>query len=67
MSKKHNKENLAADLLHGAKAIGEFLGIPERRVFYYVAQGYLPVTRIGELIVASRSVLRKHFTEKTAA
>jgi hypothetical protein len=60
-------EDLAADLLHGAAEIGKFLGISERKIYYYAEKKLLPVTRIGQLIVASRSVLRKHFTEKTAA
>jgi len=54
-------DNIAGDLLHGARQIGTFLGLPERKVFYYVARGEIPVTKLGSLIVASKTVLRRHF------
>ena len=61
------QDTIADDLLHGATAIAKFLGLDERKVYYYAEKGQLPVTRMGALIVGSKSVLRKHFTEKTTA
>jgi hypothetical protein len=54
-------EMLAGDLLHGVKAIAEFLGIPERHAFYQIENDNIPVTRMGRKIVGSKSALRKHF------
>ena len=58
-------DSLATDLLHGAREIAEFLGVTPRKVFYYVERGQIPVTKLGSLIVASKSALRQHFVEKS--
>jgi hypothetical protein len=58
---KRNDDSISTDLLHGAREISRYLGIPERRVFYYVAKKQLPVTRLGSLIIGSKKVLRRHF------
>jgi hypothetical protein len=63
---KH-KNSIASDLLHGANEVSKFLGIPERQVYYYVEKGQLPVTKMGSLIVASKTVLRRHFIPEKAA
>jgi hypothetical protein len=52
---------LAADLLHGACEIAAYLGISERQCYYAVEAGNIPVKRMGRLIVASKSVLRRAF------
>jgi hypothetical protein len=57
-------ETLSTDLLHGAREIGDFIGVPERKIYYHVSQGHLPVTRLGDLIIASKTALRAHFQEK---
>jgi hypothetical protein len=59
-------EPLAADLLHGAQEIADFLGIPTASVFYQVARGQIPVTRMGRLIIASKTTLRRHFAPELA-
>jgi hypothetical protein len=61
-NKKHDDESIAGDLLRGAREISKFLGITERQTFYYVQKKAIPVTRLGSLIVASKSVLRRHFS-----
>jgi hypothetical protein len=58
--------SLAADLLRGAKAIGDFIGEPNtKRVFYLVERGYLPVGREGSMLTASKRVLSKHYAKVT--
>ena len=55
------------DLLWGAKAIADFLGISEQQVFYQADRGYLPVTRQGRILAASKSRLRQHFNAEPIA
>jgi hypothetical protein len=52
---------LADDLLHGAAEIGKYLGISERAAFHQIANGQIPTVKMGRLIVASKTVLRRHF------
>ena len=54
-------ESLADDLLHGAKAIGDFLGIDERAARWSIDSGGIPVKRMGRKIIGSKSVLRRRF------
>jgi len=56
-----NQQTDCLDLLWGAKAIGHFLGIDERQVWYQADRGLLPVKRQGRLLTASKAALRKHF------
>jgi hypothetical protein len=55
------------DLLWGAKAIADFIGIDERQVWYQADRGYLPVTRQGRILAASKSRLRQHFNAEPIA
>ena len=36
-----------ADLIHGADAISEFLGVSVRRAFYLLESGELPAFKLG--------------------
>jgi len=56
-----NQQTESLDLLWGAKAIGQFIGIDERAVWYQADRGLLPVKRQGRLLTASKAALRKHF------
>lgn len=49
------------DVLDGAKAIGNFIGLTDRQVFHAVERGHLPVVRLGTKIMARRSTLLKWF------
>lgn len=60
-------DSLADDLLHGAAAIGDFLGISERAARHQIDAGRIPVSRLGRLIVGSKSVLRRRFTPQNDA
>ena len=57
-----NSEDLAADLLTGAEEIAVFLfgsAKHKRRVYHLVEKGGLPVVRLGSIITARRSTLRR--------
>lgn len=42
---KTDEGKIGDDLLRGAKAIGQELGMPERKVYYLHSQGYLPFVK----------------------
>ncbi len=52
---------LAADLLHGAAEIAAYLGLTERQAFHQIEQGNIPTRRMGRLIIASKTALRRRF------
>jgi hypothetical protein len=54
-------ETLADDLLHGAQAIADELGIDVRRAFYLLERGLIPGTKTGRIWTGSRRRLRQHF------
>jgi hypothetical protein len=56
-----NQQADQLDIIWGAKAIGEFIGLNEREVCYQADRSLLPVKRQGRLLVASRRKLREHF------
>jgi hypothetical protein len=60
-------ETLAQDLLIGAAAIAEYIGISERACRHQLDHNQIPHKRMGRLIVGSRSALRRHFTEPEQA
>jgi hypothetical protein len=51
-------EKLADDLLTGAPAIADFIGWPTRKVYHAIACGYLPVGRVGPILIARKSQLK---------
>ena len=55
-------ENLKDDLIWGVDGpdgIAAFLGLPERKCYYLISRGKIPVTKVGRrTIVASRTRLR---------
>ena len=56
---------LAADLLHGVRAIAEFIGVDgEASPLADICQKHIPVARLGRLIVGSKYQLREHLTPK---
>jgi hypothetical protein len=63
------EQPLSKDLLFGAAPIAKFLGLTERQARHQIDHGQIPVTRMGRLIVASKRVLRRHFSpeEETVA
>ena len=53
------KEPLRDDLLFGAQAIAEELGVTKQIVYHYVRTKRLPIGRIGKNLIASRTKLRR--------
>jgi hypothetical protein len=54
-------DSLAGDLLFGAQAIADYLGISVGQAYHWLASGYLPVTKTGDLYIGSKARLRRHF------
>jgi hypothetical protein len=59
-------EPLSDDILVGAAAIAAFIGIDERSARYQIDQGNIPTTRMGRLILSTKSALRRRFTPEEA-
>lgn len=53
-------DNLADDLLKGAKAIGVFIGQEERRTYYMLETGALPAFKWAGIWHARKSTIIKH-------
>lgn len=56
-----NADDLAADILHGAQAIADYIGVDLRRAFYLLQQGYIPAVKTGATWTSTKSRLRRHF------
>ncbi|SOB88303.1 DNA binding domain-containing protein, excisionase family [Sphingomonas guangdongensis] len=53
---------LTEDLLTGADAAAEFLGLRPRQVYRLVEEGHLPVVRKGRMLFFRKSELERAFT-----
>jgi excisionase family DNA binding protein len=53
---------LAEDLLNGCEEIAEYLGWPLRHTQHVIAQGHLPVMKIGQRLHARKSQLDRRLT-----
>lgn len=53
--------SLAEDILRGAKAIGDFIGLDARRTFYGLQNGFIPASKEGATWVSTRSRLESHY------
>lgn len=54
-------ETLADDILWGAQAIADEIGVELRQCFHLLEQGYIPATKTGRTWTTTRSRLRRHF------
>jgi hypothetical protein len=54
-----SKERLAEDLLIGAEAIADELGVDRDQVYYLARTKKLPIGKLGKNLIASRSKLRR--------
>jgi hypothetical protein len=57
------ENDLAKDLMVGAKAIANFIGRPEREVYYLASIGRLPIFEWGSKLAARRSTIRQHILD----
>jgi hypothetical protein len=59
--------SLADDILRGAQAIGDFIGLDEererRRVYYLLQTGAIDATKEGTTWVSTKSRLRRQYNE----
>ena len=55
------KPSLRDDVLFGAQAIADELGLELRKTFYLLERGYLPATKCGATWTSTRSRLRRFF------
>jgi hypothetical protein len=62
-----NDNTIAGDVLWGAAAIANFLGLPRRAVYHAASRGALPVFRMGETLAARKSELLAWASGKAAA
>jgi hypothetical protein len=53
------QERLADDLLVGAAAIAQELGLTEEAVYYIHRKKRLPIGKLGKNLIATRSKLRR--------
>lgn len=58
---------LADDLLRGAKAAADYIGIDEKAVYYMVEKKRIPHTKMGRDLFFRKSELDDAFTSKIAA
>jgi hypothetical protein len=58
-------DSLANDRLRGAKAIADFLGESEKRIYYLVGRGYLKIGHLGSTLIASKQTLREQYERIT--
>jgi hypothetical protein len=56
-----NPDDLAADILHGAQAIADYIGVDLRRAFYLLQNSYIPAVKTGATWTSTKSRLRRHF------
>ncbi|RYG85264.1 MAG: DNA-binding protein [Alphaproteobacteria bacterium] len=62
-----SNDNARADLLLGAPAIAEFLGIKARQVYRLIYDDLLPTFKVGGTVAARRSTLNKWIEDQEAA
>jgi hypothetical protein len=60
-------EPLHRDILIGAGAIADEIGVDVRQVYHWLQQGYLPASKTGSLWTSTRSALRRHFSGEKVA
>ncbi|WP_322884112.1 excisionase family DNA-binding protein [Sinorhizobium medicae] len=61
---KAANDNLAPDMLRGADAIAQYMGLPRRSVYHAISKGHLPHFRIGETVCARKSTLTTWISEQ---
>jgi hypothetical protein len=58
-------KRLAEDLLWGAQAIADYLGLSTDQVYYLIRKKLLPIAKLGGSIVASKRQLVRYFEKIT--
>ena len=64
---QHDNDNvIAGDLLMGASAIADFLGVTRRQTYRLVYDGIIPSFKLGGTVAARRSTLARWMAEQEA-
>lgn len=53
----NSEYDLSSDVIWGAEAIGQFLGMTRRQVYHACYQEHLPIIRVGSTLACRRSTL----------
>lgn len=56
--------DLSSDVVWGAAAIAEYLGMTRRQVYHACYQEHLPIIRIGSTLACRKSTLMAFITER---
>jgi hypothetical protein len=64
MNDRSNNATMADDLIFGARAIGEFFGMTEKKARRKIDAGALPTFHIGGEICARRSTLAEFIKQR---
>ncbi|KNY17725.1 hypothetical protein AKG11_05200 [Shinella sp. SUS2] len=67
MNPSASNDNFPGDLLLGAKAIGDYLGITARQTYRLTYDGLLPHFKLGGTVAARRTALTKWLDEQGRA
>ncbi len=62
----HQEAENEADLIHGVRAIGVFLGLTKRKAQHWLDTTDMPVIRTGRSVSARRSALRDWLAQREA-
>jgi hypothetical protein len=63
MPTQSNSDDLASDILRGAQAIADFVGLNLRDTWHRLERGFLPANKEGAIWVTTKTRLRKHYSE----
>lgn len=55
---------LASDVVWGAEAIGQFLGMTRRQVYHACDQEHLPIFRVGSTLACRKSTLMAFIADR---
>jgi hypothetical protein len=61
--KSKTTPSLAGDVLFGAQAIADELGVELRRAFYMLEKEFIPGRKVGGTWVTTRSALRRYIEQ----
>jgi hypothetical protein len=63
LSSPDTRDHLSDDLMLGAVALGDWLGIPPRKVFYMAEHNQLPLFKIGGKLAGRKSTITEHIAK----
>jgi hypothetical protein len=67
VSKDSRDDAFARDILQGVPAIAEYLGQPEKLIYYRLQQGHIPATKLGSTWATTKSRLQRLYNGEDSA